>query len=156
VEVPEGGGDGMLATFGGRFGGYGMYVLKGKPVFTYNMLALARFVGKARMPSRLASTPSCSTLLMTAPGIAKGGTGVLKVDGKEVANQKIPHTIAFLMPADESFDIGVDTRTSVDDKDYQIPFRFTGTIHKLTQTRPAAVDGADKKTAAAAIAKAKD
>ena len=31
------------------------------------------------------------------PGIAKGGTGVLKVDGKEVANQKIPHTIPFLM-----------------------------------------------------------
>ena len=66
------------------------------------------------------------------PGIAKGGAGVLKVDDKEVANQKIPHTIAFLMPADETFDVGVDTRTGVDDNDYQVPFRFTGKLDKLT------------------------
>ena len=36
VEVPSGGGDGMIVTDGGRFGGYGLYLLKGKPVFTYN------------------------------------------------------------------------------------------------------------------------
>jgi hypothetical protein len=28
--------------------------------------------------------------------------------------------------------VGVDTRTSVDDKDYQVPLRFTGKINKLT------------------------
>ena len=33
----------MLATLGGRFGGYGLYLLKGKPVFTYNLLGLERF-----------------------------------------------------------------------------------------------------------------
>ena len=33
----------MLNTLGGRFGGYGLYLLKGKPVFTYNLLALERF-----------------------------------------------------------------------------------------------------------------
>ena len=39
----------MLATLGGRFGGYGLYVLKGKPVFTYNFLDLERFpLGGAR------------------------------------------------------------------------------------------------------------
>ena len=43
VEVPEGGGDGMIVTEGGRFGGYGLYVLKGKPVFTYNFVDLERF-----------------------------------------------------------------------------------------------------------------
>ena len=36
------------------------------------------------------------------------------------------------MPADETFDVGVDTRTAVNDKDYQVPFRFNGTIDKLT------------------------
>ena len=40
------------------------------------------------------------------PGFGKGGTGVLKVDGKEVANQKIPHTIPFLLTIDETFDVG--------------------------------------------------
>ena len=53
---------------------------------------------------------------------------ILKVDDKEVANKKIPHTIPFLMTIDETFDVGVDTRTPVDDKDYQVPFRFTGKI----------------------------
>jgi arylsulfatase len=66
------------------------------------------------------------------PGMAKGGTGVLSVDGKEVDNKQIPHTIPALMTIDESFDVGVDTRTSVDDNDYQPPFRFTGKLDKLT------------------------
>ena len=75
------------------------------------------------------------------PGFGKGGTGVLSVDGKELSRQKIEHTIPFLMAIDESFDIGSDTRTAVDDS-YKLPFRFTGTINKLTyQARAGAVDG---------------
>ena len=66
------------------------------------------------------------------PGFGKGGTGVLRVDDKEVANKKVPHTIPFLMALDETFDVGVDSRTPVDDNDYQLPFRFTGKIAKLT------------------------
>ena len=42
VTIPEGGAEGMLNTNGGRFGGYGFYLLKGKPVFTWNLLALKR------------------------------------------------------------------------------------------------------------------
>ena len=30
----------MLITTGGRFGGYGFYLLKGKPVFNWNMVGL--------------------------------------------------------------------------------------------------------------------
>ena len=65
------------------------------------------------------------------PGIAKGGTGVLKVDGRELATEKLEHTIPFLMPFDETFDVGVDTRTPVDSS-YSMPFRFSGKIDKLT------------------------
>jgi hypothetical protein len=56
---------------------------------------------------------------------------VLKVDDEVVATHKIPHTIAFLMVADETFDVGVDTRTPISN-DYQVPFRFNGKIDKLT------------------------
>jgi arylsulfatase len=35
-------------------------------------------------------------------------------------------------PIDETFDVGLDTRTPVDDRDYQVPFRFTGKINKVT------------------------
>jgi hypothetical protein len=49
------------------------------------------------------------------PGPGKGGTGVLTVDGKVLSQQKMEHTIPFLMSLDESFDIGMDTRTPVDE-----------------------------------------
>ena len=42
IDVPQGGADGMIVTDGGRFGGYGMYLLKGKPVFLWNLLDLKR------------------------------------------------------------------------------------------------------------------
>jgi len=132
VEIPQGGAEGMLNTIGGRFGGYGLYLLKGKPVFTYNFLAVERF----RWESPDALTPGKHTILFDfkydGPGLAKGGTGVLSVDGKEVVRKTIPHTIPALMTIDESFDVGVDTRTGVDDNDYQPPFRFTGKLIKLT------------------------
>ena len=57
---------------------------------------------------------------------------MLKVDGKEVANQKIPQTIPFIMTLGETLDIGSDTRTSVDDNDYQVPFAFTGKVEKVS------------------------
>jgi arylsulfatase len=132
VDVPEGGAEGMLITEGGRFGGYGLYLLKGKPVFTYNLLSLARIRWEG--PSPLA--PGRHTVEFEfkydGPGIAKGGTGVLKVDGKEVATRTIPHTAPFILTTDETFDVGSDTRTPVDDSDYQVPFRFTGKLAKLT------------------------
>ena len=66
------------------------------------------------------------------PGFGKGGTGVLSVDSKQVDSKKMAHTIPFLVSFDESFDVGVDTRYGVDDNDYQVPFRFTGKLDKLT------------------------
>jgi arylsulfatase len=132
VDVPQGGGDGMIVTEGGRFGGFGLYLLKGKPVFVYNLLALAKF----RWAGDEALAPGKHTILFDfvydGPGMGKGGTGVLKVDGKEVASQKIPHTAPALLNLGETFDVGVDTRTPVEDADYQVPFRFTGNIDKLT------------------------
>ena len=132
VDIPQGGAEGMLNTIGGRFGGYGLYLVKGKPVFTYVQLTTERF----RWESPAALTPGKHTVVFDfkydGPGFGKGGTGVLSVDGKEVARKTMPHTIPFLISFDELFDVGVDTRTGVDDNDYQVPFRFTGKLDKLT------------------------
>jgi hypothetical protein len=66
-------------------------------------------------------------------GVGRDGTGVLKVDGEEVARQRMVHTIPLIMQWDENFDIGADTGTPVAN-DYQVPFRFTGKLNKLTLT----------------------
>src|SRR5205823_15079863 len=42
IEVPEGGTEGMILTSGGRLAGSGSYLLKGKPVFLWNMVDLKR------------------------------------------------------------------------------------------------------------------
>src|SRR5262249_44430999 len=115
IEVPDGGGEGMLVTSGGRFGGWGFYLLKGKPVFTWNLVDLKR--QKWPAPDALAAGKHTvefdfkynglggGTLAFNnMSGIGQGGTGVLKVDGKEVANQKMEHTIPLILQWDESMD----------------------------------------------------
>lgn len=90
------------------------------------------------------------------PGPGKGGTGVFTVDGKEIARKQIPHTIPLIMTVDETFDVGSDTRTPVND-DYKLPFRFTGTIDKLTfNLAPEQLTDADKKAIAEKMARARD
>ena len=164
IEVPSSGGNGMIVTEGGRFGGYALYLLKGRRVFVYNLLDLKRsrweggvggadWLGKSLKPGK-------HTIVFDfkydGPGIAKGGTGVLTVDGRVLATQKLEHTIPFLLPPDETFDVGVDTRTPVDSS-YQIPFRFDGKIDKLTFKLGASqLTASDERRVQEAVARARD
>ena len=140
VEIPEGGAEGMIVTEGGRFGGYGLFLSKGvagirrgKVVFLYNLLNLKRTIWEG--PELV---PGKHTIVFDfksdGPGLGKGGTGVLSVDGKEVARKSMEHTTPVTFPEDETFDIGQDTRTGVAliEYRYDVPFKFTGKINKLT------------------------
>ena len=167
ITVPKGGAEGMIVTLGGRFGGYGLYLLHGKPVFVYNLLDMERFRWEGGVGGKVgadlfgkALVPGKHTLVFDfkydGPGPGKGGTGVFTVDGKELAKKTLKHTIPILMSIDESFDIGVDTRTGVDDS-YKLPFKFTGTIDKLTfKLGPSQMTAEEEKAAADAVAKATD
>jgi arylsulfatase len=143
VDVPQGGAEGVIHTNGGRFGGYGLYLLKGKPIFTWNLLDLKRirWEGPSALPPgkhtvefdfKYDGLGFATLAFNNLTGIGRSGTGTLKVDGKVVATQKMDRTVPLLLPWDETFDIGADTGTSVDDHDYQVPFKFTGKIDKLT------------------------
>lgn len=132
VTVPKGGGNGMIATAGGRFGGWGMYILNGIPVFNYNMLGLAQYRWAGKAPLTEGKHTIIYDYVYDGPGIAKGGTGTLKVDGVTVDTHTQPNSIAFIQVMDETFDVGKDTRTEINAKDYTLPFDFTGTIDNLT------------------------
>ncbi len=165
IVVPEGGAEGMIVTFGGRFGGYAMFLQKGKPVFVYNLLDLERvrweggvggIVGEDLFGKAL--KPGKHTLVFDfkydGPGPGKGGTGTFSVDGKELDKKTMKHSIPFLMTIDETLDIGSDTRTGVDDS-YELPFKFTGTIEKLTyKLGPSQLLPPDEQAKAAAKANA--
>jgi hypothetical protein len=218
VTIPEGGGEGMIATLGGRFGGYGLFLSqsndwwlrstalkveiwglfllglllawlardrrwtgwktrpgyalilltpiwliagltagaaqigRGRPIFVYNMLDLERF----RWSGPALSAGKHTVVFdfkYDGPGSGKGGTGVLLVDGKEADRKTIAHTIPLLTSIDETFDIGVDTRTAVD-FGYDLPFRFNGTIDKLTYNLgPSQLTAEDQRKVQDAIAK---
>jgi arylsulfatase len=157
IDVPQGGAEGNVVSEGGRFGGYGLYLLKGKPVFNWNLLGLKRV--KWEGPDALA--PGKHTLVFdfkydglgfatlafnNLSGLGRPGLGTFSVDGKVVATQKLDKTIPLLLPIDETFDIGAKSGTPIDDRDYQTPFAFTGKIDKLNVTvEPPVLTEADMK-----------
>ena len=163
IDVPQGGAEGMLLTSGGRFAGYGFYLLKGKPVFLWNLLDLERI----KWEGADALTPGkhmvefdfkydglgVGTLIFNSfSGLGRPGVGTLKVDGKAVDTKKMEKTLPIILQWDESFDIGSDTLTGVNDADYKPPFAFTGNLNKLTikVDRPQ-LSPADIKTLEAAM-----
>ena len=215
VTIPDGGAEGVIATLGGRFGGYALmlspsaswflsskpfkyfglgllvfgllllligtagrwrkrfgyafllvaaiglvlafatdifHIGRGRPVFVYNFLDLERFRWEGLSSLDAGKHTIVFDFKYDGPGPAKGGTGVLSVDGKEVARKTIAHTIPLLMSIDETFDIGLDTRTPVDFS-YEVPFAFTGTIDKLNyKLGPSQMSAEDQKKADAAMA----
>jgi len=143
IEVPEGGAKGMILTSGGRFAGYGFYLLKGKPVFLWNMVNLERI--KWEGPEALSPGQhivefdfkydglGAGTLAFNSmSGIGRPGTGTLKVDGTVVDTKKMKNTLPMILQWDEALDIGSDTLTGVNDADYQPPFTLTAKLNKLT------------------------
>lgn len=131
------------------------HIGRGKPVFVYNLLDLERF--RWTGPSLGAGKHTVVfDFKYDGPGPGKGGTGVLTVDGKEADRKTLEHTIPLMMTIDETFDIGSDTRSPVDFS-YDLPFRFSGTIDKLTyKLGPEQLAAEDKKKVQEADAKAND
>jgi arylsulfatase len=143
IEVPQAGAEGMILTSGGRFAGYGFYLLKGRPVFLWNMVDLERvkWEGADALPPgrhtlefdfKYEGIGPGTLAFNDFSGVGRPGTGTLKVDGKEVATRKMERTLPMILQWDESFDIGSDTLTGVNDADYQPPFPLTAKLNKLT------------------------
>ncbi len=134
VAVPEGGADGVLATMGGRFGGWALLIQDGKPEFVYALSNQPEH--KYRIASDKALPAGNHVVRFSfkydGGGIGKGATGTLFVDGKEVAQGKIPQTIGVRFSLDETFDVGEDTGTPVvEDYVDKMPFEFTGDLKKF-------------------------
>jgi len=143
IDVPQGGAEGMILTSGGRFAGYGFYLLEGKPVFLWNLIDLERIRWAGTEPLAPGKHTvefdfkydgiGAGTLAYNdMSGLAKSGTGTLSVDGKVVDTKKMEKTLPMILQWDEAFDIGSDTLTGVNDADYKPPFKLTAKLDKLT------------------------
>jgi arylsulfatase A-like enzyme len=143
VEIPDTGADGVLATQGGRFGGWSLLVFDGKPMFAYASTNQdgAKYpkqrADKTRITGPEKLTPGRHTIdfdfRYDGGGLGKGGLGTLAVDGKKIAESRIEQTSPLgKFSLDESFDVGQDTGTPViDDYEPKMPFKFSGTLEKV-------------------------
>ena len=131
----------MIVTEGGRFGGYGLFLSKGelgfgrgKVVFLYNLLDLKRTImGRAGAERR--QTHHRVRLQVRWTGLRQGGHG-RALRGRQGSGEEIhgAHAPRSRSRRTKTFDIGQDTRTGVAMLEYRydVPFKFTGKINKLT------------------------
>ncbi|MGY4225578.1 arylsulfatase A-like enzyme [Bradyrhizobium sp. USDA 4503] len=134
VAIPRGGANGALATIGGRFGGWALLVMDGKPVFAYAVSNQPDHKFRVASDQRL---PVGNHIVRVkfdydGGGIGKGATATLLVDEKQVSQGRVPQTIPARFSLDETFDVGEDTGTPVlEEYADQMPFRFTGTLKRF-------------------------
>jgi arylsulfatase len=100
-------------------------LLKGKPVFTWNLVQLER----VKWQGKEALTPGKHTLVFDwaydGPGMGKGGTGTLKVDDQVIDTHPMSRSLGVALPWTDTFAVGIDTGTPVDDVAIRCPSAST-------------------------------
>ncbi len=133
VVIPKGGANGVILAQAGRFGGWSLYMKDGKPVYAYNFLGLKRTTIEAKDPIPAGAATIRFEFAYDGGGLGKGGTGAIFVNGQKAGAGRIEPTQAMIFSADEGVDIGEDGETPVvEDYGIPAPYRFTGTIKKVT------------------------
>jgi arylsulfatase len=134
ITIPPGGATGVLATIGGRFGGWGLWLDDSKSRFVYALSnqPAHKFAVSSDQPLTPGNHVVRVAFKYAGGGVGKGGTATMFIDGKQVAEGNIAQTLMARFSLDETFDVGEDTGTPVSE-DYatKMPYRFTGTLNKF-------------------------
>ena len=136
IEAPESGGEGVIITQGGRFAGWGLVVLDGKPVWAYKRSQVPG--GGVRIDGTEKLTPGPHRLTVAfdydgkAGEVGAGGSFTLSVDGKPIGAATIDRTVPYLYSVDETLDIGEDNGTPiVEEYADRMPFKYDGRINEV-------------------------
>jgi arylsulfatase len=134
IEIPSGGGEGVILAQGGKFGGWSLYMKDGIPAYTYNFLGLKRYTVESSSAIPAGAATVVLDFAYDGGGLGKGGVATLSVNGNNVGEGRVDMTQAMVFSADETADVGLDNQTPVAEgigigRDET---RFTGTIHKIT------------------------
>jgi arylsulfatase len=129
ISVPEGGGNGVLIAQGGAFGGWSLYVERGKPRYTYNLFGLRQFHVEGGAAIGAGSHQVRAEFAYDGGGLGKGGTVTLYVDGAEVGRDRVEGTVPMVFSADETADLGEDTGSPVSEHYTSEESRFDGVVN---------------------------
>lgn len=129
VKLGTVGESGTVVTQGGRFGGWGLVMLGGKPTFAYKRSSLPE--DQYRLESPTALGPGAHRIdvdfAYDGGGMGQGGVVTMSVDGAEVGKTRLEKTVAGAWSL-EGAAIGWDSGTPVLE-DYRVPFPLAGVEH---------------------------
>ncbi len=127
LEVPEGGAEGVVVAQGGAYAGWSLYLHEGRPAYCYNFFGLERFKVTGEAPIAPGEHQVRMEFAYDGGGVAKGGDVKLYVDGSQVGEGRVEHTVPMVFSADETTDVGCDSATPVSD-DHGTDNAFTGRV----------------------------
>jgi arylsulfatase A-like enzyme len=133
LDIPKDGAEGVIVAEASLMGGFSLYVQDGKLHYTYSLLGLqvTTLTSKDKLPTgKLEVRYEFSADRPGKPGT--GGTGKLFVNGKQVAQNKLEHSVPGRFSAYAGMDIGKDNGDVVSPAyKAKAPFAFTGKIGKV-------------------------
>ncbi len=132
VEIPQGGGEGVILAQGGRFAGWSLYMKDGKVSYVHNWVGKQRYTITAPEPVAPGDATIRYEFAYEGDKPGSGGTGTLFLNGEKVAEGLIGNTTPFLFSADETADVGMDGATPVTEEYAEGDNAFTGKIEKVT------------------------
>ncbi|MDX8338856.1 arylsulfatase [Draconibacterium sp. IB214405] len=131
VEVKSGA-EGVIIAMGGAFGGYSLFLDKGKPVFTYNWVGLEEYDVESSKALSAGKHTIKFDFAYDGGGMGKGGNGTLYVDGEKVGEGRFPNTNGNMFSLDEGADVGFDEATNVSSRYKVGDNHFSGKINYVT------------------------
>jgi arylsulfatase A-like enzyme len=127
IDVPDGGAEGVIVAQGGAYAGWSLYLHEGRPAYCYNFFGLQLFKVYGEQPVPAGEHQVRMEFGYDGGGLGKGGDVTLYVDGGEVGEGRVEHTVPMLFSADETLDLGRDSATPVSD-DHGADNGFTGRV----------------------------
>jgi arylsulfatase A-like enzyme len=129
IDIPDGGGKGVVVAQGGAFGGWSIYLHEGRPAYCYNQFGVHQYkvYGDGEVPAGRHQVRM--EFAYDGGGVGKGGAATLYVDGNKVGDGRIDATVPMVFSADETTDLGSDGGTPVSDDHAAGETEFNGRVH---------------------------
>jgi arylsulfatase A-like enzyme len=144
IEVPEGGAEGVIIAQGGSIGGWSLYLKEGKPRYCYNLLGMQRFYVETDEEVPAGTHQVRMQFDYDGPGLGKGGTVTLYLDGDKIGEGTVPGTAPAVFSADDTCDVGLENGALVAE-DYPVPNTFTGEVNWVEIDIGEAAEDADHR-----------
>jgi arylsulfatase A-like enzyme len=131
IDIPHGGGEGVLVCCGGMSSGYTFFMKGGKLHYEHNWFGEERY-----LVSSSETIPAGKVIVSAEIKVDKenkpgtGGTVTLRVGKKKVGEGRFKKQVPFRFTVNETFDVGCDTISPVSNQ-YKSPFPFNGKIKRV-------------------------